>query len=125
MGININTAERTLVRHSTLTREINPLYFASKHRVARKSCGGRAAECDPKQEAGQPRRERLYAAVLDRSEDQLNLPDGLPTGLVADLLSQRLTVPQPLMEQIFSELEVTRRAKLALAAHSRYPPDET
>lgn len=63
----------------------------------------------------------LYAAVRQRSEADLELPDDLPTGLIADLLAQRLSVPQGVMERIFSERDAARRAELALAAHARYP----
>ncbi len=67
-------------------------------------------------------REPLEQAIIARSPDILNLPDDVPTGFLTDLLSQRLQLPQPEMERLYVEYHVARRARMALAAHDRFPP---
>ena len=66
-------------------------------------------------------KEPLVQAILARRKDVLNFPDDVPTGLLADVLLQHVSMPQPLMEQLFSECDAGRRAELALEAHARYP----
>jgi len=71
-------------------------------------------------------RESLSEAILSRTEELLNLPDDVPIGLLADLLLQRMKLPQELMEGIFGEYVETKRAAKALEAHARFPaaPDD-
>ncbi len=64
----------------------------------------------------------LTRAILERMDTFLNLPDDVPIGLLTDLLSQRMEVPQAVLEPIFAETDTARRAELALAAHDQHPP---
>lgn len=66
-------------------------------------------------------REPLSKAILSRADSLLNLPEGMPTGLLSDVLSQQLELPQSVMEDIYVEGRATRRAEKALAAHAKYP----
>lgn len=71
-------------------------------------------------------RKPLLEAIQSRSEQVLELGDEMPTSLLSDILSVqilsvRFRVPQAVMEDIYSETHVTRRALKALAAHRRYP----
>lgn len=78
-------------------------------------------EIDATREAEERLREPLRAAVRARAEDEDKLPDELPLAIAADLLAVRLQVPQGVMQEIYCERDVVRRAELALAAHARYP----
>ncbi len=62
-------------------------------------------------------RDELVAAILDRSEELLNLPEDLPIGCLADLLTLRINPAHERWHAIYNELDVERRAELALAAH--------
>ncbi len=66
-------------------------------------------------------RESLSEAILSRTEEIMNLPEDVPIGLLADLLLQRMKLPQEVMEGIFGEYIETDRATKALEAHARYP----
>ena len=66
-------------------------------------------------------RELLEEAILARREDQLNLPDDVPTGLLADILLQHVQLPETEMVRAFSEVDSAKRARLALEAHARHP----
>ena len=59
-------------------------------------------------------RSRLTEAILSRSEELLNLPDNLPISCLADLLALRLNPPHATTQRLFAELDVERRADLAL-----------
>ena len=63
----------------------------------------------------------LEEAILSRVQNVLNLPDGVSTGALADLLLQSMHLPQAEMESLFAEIDTTRRAERALAAHQRHP----
>ena len=65
-------------------------------------------------------REQLEEAILARREDQLNLPDDVPTGLLADILLQHVQLPEHEMMRAFSEVDTLKRAQLALEAHARH-----
>jgi Lon protease-like protein len=66
-------------------------------------------------------RESLSEAILSRTEEIMNLPEDVPIGLLADLLLQRMKLPQEVMEGIFGEYIEPDRATKALEAHARYP----
>lgn len=71
-------------------------------------------------------RKPLLEAIQSRSEQALDLGEEMPTSLLSDILSVqilsvRFRVPQAVMEDIYSESHVTRRALKVLAAHRRYP----
>ncbi len=73
-------------------------------------------------------RGQLQAATQSRLPQKVHLPQGTPTGMLTDLLVQVLRLPQPLAEAIFAEASVAERARMALAAHQRFPhtpPDST
>jgi len=67
-------------------------------------------------------RRPLAAALRARALAGEELPGDLPTAVAADMLAVRLDVPQWVMEEIYRERDVQRRAELALAAHASYPP---
>lgn len=63
----------------------------------------------------------LRAALAKRSEEPLELPEGIPVAVLADALSSKLHLPQAAMEPIFCEVDVARRAHLVLEAHAAFP----
>lgn len=65
--------------------------------------------------------EALKAAVAERSSSEDETFPDLPLAVATDLLAVRLKVPQLVMQEIFAEADVARRAELALAAHAKYP----
>ena len=81
-------------------------------------------EVPPSRAASERLRRPLYAALRRRAAAAEELPPDLPTTLATDLLAVRLDVPQWVMEEIYRERDVQRRAELALAAHASYPPPE-
>jgi len=66
----------------------------------------------------------LRAAILSRASGQ-ELPEGVPLEILADLLLQKTAMPPGEMEGLFIEASAAERARGALAAHARYPPDAT
>jgi Lon protease-like protein len=66
--------------------------------------------------------EQLRTATSQRIRRNLQLPEGTPTGLLADLLVQMLQAPQGVVEDLFVESSVAERARKALVAHERFPP---
>jgi len=63
----------------------------------------------------------IREAILMRHKTLDKLPDELPIGVLVDLLAQQLDVPQSILERLFSEPDVERRADIALAAHAHTP----
>jgi len=78
-------------------------------------------DVEPSPERGVNLRSDVHAALLARSPDFLNLPDGMPLSHMVDLLAQRLQPPGSLMAESFSEADVARRAEITLAEHARHP----
>lgn len=78
------------------------------------------SEIPPSESAAERLCGPLLDAVRERAETPGGLPDEVPLDVAADLLSARLDVPQPVMEEIFGERDVERRAELALRAHARF-----
>ena len=66
-------------------------------------------------------RERVQAALLSRTPDFLNMPEGVPLSHMVDLLSQRIQLPASVMQELFCEADVALRADRALAEHGRRP----
>ncbi|MEO0651124.1 MAG: LON peptidase substrate-binding domain-containing protein [Planctomycetota bacterium] len=62
-------------------------------------------------------RKELTAAILERSDELPELPDDLPLGCLADLLTLRVNPSHARWHEIYTELDVGRRVELALAAH--------
>ena len=85
----------------------------------------RAAESDDPTDIDGSLRGALTEAILERSEDLLNLPDDLPLGCLADLLTLRINPEHGRWHAIYSELDVERRVQMALTAHEQAPPSES
>jgi len=88
----------------------------------------RLVRCQPFRELpvardeGRRLRELLRAATAARVAQQLTIPADTPTGMLADLLTQVVSAPQPVVEEIFAEPSIAARARKALAAHAQFPP---
>lgn len=65
----------------------------------------------------------LQEATRSRVRSPLPIPEGTPTGMLADLLVQTLHAPQSVVQDLFAEASVAARARKALAAHEQFPPD--
>ncbi len=63
--------------------------------------------------------ERLHTAFLAHKEenDELELPEKLPVEFLTDLLMQKLKLEQPVMQELFAEPVVMKRAERALELH--------
>ena len=81
------------------------------------------SEIPASREATERLRDRLLDAVRERSDSTEELSDELPLTFMTDLLCVRLEVPQGVMEEIYGERDVERRAELALQAHARFPSE--
>jgi hypothetical protein len=78
-------------------------------------------EKPPSKEGESMLRERLRQAILARCEESTTLPKEIPAACLADLLLQRLSLPQREMEKLFEELDVEMRAECALEIHALRP----
>jgi Lon protease-like protein len=63
---------------------------------------------------------RLLDAIRTRTGYSIGEDDDISTAQLSDILAQTLSVPQGLMEEIFSECEVGLRAEKVLAAHEGF-----
>ncbi|MFT7668957.1 MAG: Lon protease-like protein [Planctomycetota bacterium] len=75
-------------------------------------------EVQPEGQEDMDLREELRKAILERSDQFLNLPPDLPLAPLADLLLHNLDLPVDSMCDVFGEPVVTRRANFALAEHA-------
>ncbi len=66
-------------------------------------------------------RGRLSEAVLERTGELLNLPEGMPLSALTDLLILRMPLPHQVVRRLYGELDVEQRAELALAEHDQRP----
>lgn len=66
-------------------------------------------------------RERLESAVLARSDKEIQLPDDVPLGRLADLLTRQLPLPHVALNKLYCELDIEARARAVLAEHDRCP----
>ena len=66
--------------------------------------------------------EQLRAATALRLPKRLLVPEQAGPGLLTDLLLQTLGAPQHFVAEIFSEANVAERARMALLAAERFPP---
>lgn len=80
-----------------------------------------APEVPVRDEAEEGLRERLQAAVLERANELLNLPEDIPIGHLTDLLLLKMQLPPQDMREMYGTLEVARRARRALEEHVRRP----
>ncbi len=62
---------------------------------------------------------RLVEAIQRRIDQNLELPDDLSLGQLADLLLHRLPLEQSAMQRLFADADPRRRAEGALAADAR------
>ncbi len=63
----------------------------------------------------------LQRAITDRIGDGVQLPGSVTTGQLADILGQCVPLPGALMAHIFAETQVTKRARMVLDAHEKFP----
>ncbi len=68
-----------------------------------------------------PLRAKIVEAVLRRTPDILNVPEGVPLGHLVDLLLLKLSLPRHLMQDAYSQLEIESRARCALNLHNKRP----
>lgn len=66
-------------------------------------------------------RERVQKALLARSPEFLNLPEGLPLTHLVDLLIQRVKLPSTRMQELYCEPDLRRRTECALSEHALRP----
>ncbi len=78
-------------------------------------------ETAPSKEREPALRERLRKAILARCDGSTTLPAEIPILCLADLLLQRLALPQATMEDLYEELDVEKRAEGALEVHAQRP----
>jgi Lon protease-like protein len=78
-------------------------------------------ETAPAKERESMLRDRLRKAILSRCDETTSLPKEIPTSCLADLLVQRLSLPQREMEKLYEELDVEARAERGLELHVRHP----
>jgi uncharacterized protein len=64
---------------------------------------------------------RLREAVLERTNDLLNLPEDMPASSLCDLLTLRMPLPHAVVRRIYTECDLAERAELALAEHAQRP----
>ena len=87
----------------------------------------RRVRCHPLPERTPPAEEearlrpQLAAAIHARTGFAIDRVQDVSAGQLADVLAQTLMVPQRLMEEIFVECDVERRAKKVLAVHAQSP----
>ncbi len=63
----------------------------------------------------------LTTAIRERWNGELQLPDELPVEFLADVLVQRMDLPDDVLQEIFAEPVVMRRAERALEEHRERP----
>lgn len=87
----------------------------------------RLVTAEPLEEVPVPRTQRpeleqrlheAFAAHKEKNED-LELPENLPVEFLTDLLMQKLQLEQPLMQELFAEPVIERRAERALELHAK------
>ena len=61
-------------------------------------------------------REAIIAAIRECSTPEVDLPTGVPLGVLVDVLIRQLELPPSTLDRLFSETDAVRRAELALAA---------
>lgn len=80
-------------------------------------------EIAPAAESADRLRGPLVEAITSRLKDGVELGDGAPIGILSDILSRCIAMPSDLLENLFEETDVERRAELALEAHAHFPPE--
>ena len=64
---------------------------------------------------------RVRKALLSRSPEFLNLPEGVPLTHLVDLLTQRIPLPGSVMRELYCEHDLRARADRALCEHALRP----
>ncbi len=78
-------------------------------------------ETPPTDEDLNPLREEVSAAVRARTQDMAELPHHVPLSQLVDFLSLRMPLPPDVMQRLYNETDVSRRARMALEEHSIRP----
>lgn len=63
----------------------------------------------------------LHRAILERVGTEVEIPESVTTGQLADILGQVLQLPATLMMQIYAETRIATRARMVLDAHGKFP----
>ena len=66
-------------------------------------------------------RESLRAAILERTSDQSTLIPEVPVSHLTDLLTLRMPLPHDVLNELYAELDVQKRAERALREHVARP----
>lgn len=69
-------------------------------------------------------RTALSAAIAERVENVDPAHESLPLSRLVDLLTLRLPIPHEVMNRLYSELDLEKRARLALEEHRQRPEKE-
>jgi uncharacterized protein len=89
-------------------------------RLYRKVRATPVVELEPRPERAVELRRDLTAAIGERVVGQ-KVPDDLPLSNLIDILMLRLPLPHAVQTEMFCELDLERRATLALDEHARRP----
>jgi len=83
-----------------------------------------ASEVQPSEEEDKPLRQALTVAIEARTngpDGPMEIPPDVPISRLADLLVLRIPLPKEDVQRLHSELDVARRARLALLEHEARP----
>ncbi len=80
-----------------------------------------ADEIPPSHDRAADLRQPLMEAISRRVDNDLELGEDLPIGLLTDLLSQCIPMPTTELGELFEEPDIERRAQRALSADKSYP----
>ncbi|HED64467.1 MAG TPA: hypothetical protein ENJ09_02820 [Planctomycetes bacterium] len=67
-------------------------------------------------------RQELHKAILERTNEPIALLPQIPLSHLADLLALRMELPHAVRNELFSELDLERRARRALEEHGKTGP---
>ncbi|MCI0652620.1 MAG: LON peptidase substrate-binding domain-containing protein [Planctomycetes bacterium] len=99
---------------------VEELPSTKPYRIARLRA---ATEAPVRVEEGAALAGELSAAIRHRAGSELELPDGLAVSQLADVLLMHLELPPKRMSELYSCLDVRKRAHAALAEHKKKPAD--
>lgn len=88
-------------------------------RLYRQACVEMLEEASPPETAARRLDDSLRTAIASRAEADFELPEAMDTSQLADLLTQSLTLPQSVREELFTELDVATRAERVLEEYQR------
>jgi len=90
-------------------------------RLYRKASIRPAEEIEAPREREEQLREAVAAAIADRTGELDDAHKNLPLSRLVDFLTLRMPLPHQEQNQLFSELDIEKRARLALQQHSIRP----